>query len=51
MMQGRVFLSAVSSEFGQARDRLAADLRSHGAFVSVQSDFRSERAISRAEPS
>jgi tetratricopeptide (TPR) repeat protein len=44
MMQGRVFLSAVSSEFDQARDRLAADLRARGAFVSVQSDFRSEQA-------
>ena len=43
-MQGRVFLSAVSSEFAQARDRLAADLRARGAFVSVQSDFRSEQA-------
>ncbi|HEV2189877.1 MAG TPA: DUF4062 domain-containing protein [Stellaceae bacterium] len=40
--QFRVFLSAVTSEFGKARDALAADLRSRGIAVSVQSDFRQE---------
>jgi len=38
----RIFLSAVTSEFGQARDALAADLRSRGLLVKVQSDFRQE---------
>src|SRR5579859_4018238 len=38
----RVFLSAVTSEFGKARDALAADLRSRGVSVSVQSEFRQE---------
>ncbi len=38
----RVFLSAVTSEFGRARDALAADLRSRGLLVRVQSDFRQE---------
>jgi tetratricopeptide (TPR) repeat protein len=38
----RVFLSAVSSEFGSARDALAADLRSRGMLVRMQSDFRQE---------
>ncbi len=38
----RVFISAVTSEFGSARDTVAADLRSRGAFVRVQSDFRQE---------
>jgi hypothetical protein len=40
--QFRVFLSAVTSEFGKARDALSADLRSRGLLVSVQSDFRQE---------
>lgn len=40
--QFRVFLSAVTSEFGKARDALSADLRSRGVAVSVQSDFRQE---------
>ncbi len=40
--QFRVFLSAVSSEFGSARDGLAADLRARGLLVHVQSDFRQE---------
>ena len=40
----RVFLSAVTSEFGAARDRIAADLRSRGLAVGVQSDFRAEAA-------
>ena len=38
----RVFLSAVTSEFGLARDGLAADLRSRDTLVRVQSDFRQE---------
>ena len=38
----RVFLSAVTSEFGLARDALAADLRSRDTLVRVQSDFRQE---------
>jgi hypothetical protein len=37
-----VFLSAVSNEFGKVRDRIAADLRSRGLTVKVQSDFRAE---------
>jgi hypothetical protein len=41
----RIFLSAVTSEFGRARDALAADLRgSRGLLVRVQSDFRQEAA-------
>jgi hypothetical protein len=40
--QFRVFLSAVTSEFGKARDALSADLRSRGVGVRVQSDFRQE---------
>jgi hypothetical protein len=40
--QFRVFLSAVTSEFGNARDELAADLRAREMFVRVQSDFRQE---------
>ena len=44
MSQGkfRIFLSAVTSEFGKARDALAADLRSREALLRVQSDFRQE---------
>ena len=38
----RLFLSAVSSEFGQARDTLAASLRSRDMLIRVQSDFRQE---------
>jgi Domain of unknown function (DUF4062) len=38
----RVFLSAVTSELGMARDALAADLRSRDTLVRVQSDFRQE---------
>jgi hypothetical protein len=38
----RIFLSAVTSEFGRARDALAADLCSREALVRVQSDFRQE---------
>jgi tetratricopeptide (TPR) repeat protein len=38
----RVFVSAVTNEFGRARDALASDLRSRGILVKVQSDFRQE---------
>jgi NB-ARC domain len=34
-----VFISAVTSEFGKARDALAADQRARGHLVKVQSDF------------
>jgi hypothetical protein len=40
--QFRVFLSAVTSEFGKARDALGADLRSRELLLRVQSDFRQE---------
>jgi hypothetical protein len=44
MQQGefRIFLSAVTTEFGKARDAAAADLRSREALVRVQGDFRQE---------
>jgi tetratricopeptide (TPR) repeat protein len=44
MPQGefRIFLSAVTTEFGKARDAVAADLRSREALLRVQSDFRQE---------
>jgi uncharacterized protein DUF4062 len=38
----RIFLSAVTSEFGRARDAVAADLRSREALLRVQGDFRQE---------
>jgi tetratricopeptide (TPR) repeat protein len=38
----RIFLSAVSSEFGRARDAVANDLRARGLTVKVQSVFRQE---------
>jgi Domain of unknown function (DUF4062) len=38
----RIFLSAVTSEFGRARDAVAADLRSRGLLLRVQSDIRQE---------
>jgi tetratricopeptide (TPR) repeat protein len=41
----RIFLSAVGSEFGRARDAVAADLRSREALLRVQSDFRQEAVI------
>jgi hypothetical protein len=40
--QFRVFLSAVTSEFGKARVALGADLRSRDTLLRVQSDFRQE---------
>jgi Domain of unknown function (DUF4062) len=38
----RVFLSAVTSECGEARKLVASDLRSRGLEVKVQEDFRQE---------
>jgi hypothetical protein len=38
----RVFLSAVTSEFGQARDALAKDLGARDTLVRVQDSFRPE---------
>jgi tetratricopeptide (TPR) repeat protein len=38
----RIFLSAVTSEFGKARDAVAVDLRSRETLLRVQSDFRQE---------
>jgi Domain of unknown function (DUF4062) len=38
----QIFISAVTTEFGKARDALAADLRSREATVRVESDFRQE---------
>jgi hypothetical protein len=36
----RVFISAITSEFGKARDAVASDLRTRGHIAHVQSDFR-----------
>jgi tetratricopeptide (TPR) repeat protein len=36
----RIFISAVTSEFGKARDALASDLRARGHEVIIQSDFK-----------
>jgi hypothetical protein len=36
----RIFISAVTSEFGKARDAIASDLRARGHVVHVQSDFK-----------
>jgi hypothetical protein len=36
----RIFISAVTSEFGKARDAVASDLRARGHEVTVQSDFK-----------
>ncbi len=44
MTEFRVFLSAVSSEFGSARDALGASLRSRDMLIRVQSDFRQQAA-------
>ena len=44
MADFHVFLSAVSSEFGSARDTLAASLRSRDLLLRVQSDFHQEAA-------
>jgi hypothetical protein len=40
--QFRVFLSAVTSEFGKVRDALGADLLSRELLLRLQSDFRQE---------
>ena len=40
----RVFLSAVSSGFASARDRLADDLQAHDVTVRVQRSFRHDEA-------
>jgi tetratricopeptide (TPR) repeat protein len=39
----KVFLSAVTSEFGQARREIAADLRARGLLVKDQDIFRQEK--------
>jgi hypothetical protein len=44
MAEFRVFLSAVTSEFGSARDTLAASLRSRDLLLRVQCDLRQEAA-------
>lgn len=36
----KIFISAVISELGKARDALAADLRARGHEVTIQSDFQ-----------
>jgi hypothetical protein len=36
----RVFISAVTSEFGKIRAAVASDLRSRDLLVKVQDDFR-----------
>jgi hypothetical protein len=36
----RIFISAVTSEFGKARDAVASDLRARGHEVTIQSDFK-----------
>jgi hypothetical protein len=38
----RIFISAVTSEFGTARNEVAADLRARKMLLRVQSDFRQE---------
>lgn len=38
----RVFVSSVTSEFGEPRSAVASDLRSRGLFVKVEDDFRQE---------
>jgi tetratricopeptide (TPR) repeat protein len=36
----KIFISAVTGEFGKARDALGADLRARGHEVTIQSDFK-----------
>ena len=45
MPRFRIFLSAVTSEFGRARDAVAADLRSRETLLRAQSDFRQEAGM------
>jgi hypothetical protein len=40
--KAHIFLSAVTGEFGQTRDELAADLRADSLEVKVRSDFHQE---------
>jgi hypothetical protein len=37
-----IFVSAVTNEFGKARDRVRSDLRARGRTVTVQSDFQQD---------
>jgi tetratricopeptide (TPR) repeat protein len=41
----RVFISGVTNEVGDARSRIAGDLRKRGLMVKVQEDFRQEAGI------
>jgi tetratricopeptide (TPR) repeat protein len=41
----KIFISGVTSEFGDARDALASDLRARGHIVHVQSDFQQQPAM------
>ena len=36
----KIFISAVTNEFGKARDALASDIRARGHMVRIQSDFQ-----------
>ena len=38
----KVFISCVTSEFGECRQKIATDLRLHGADVKIQEDFNQE---------
>ena len=38
----KIFVSAVTSEFGKARDKIRSDLRARGHTVVVQSDFQQD---------
>lgn len=42
MAKGKVFISAVTSEFGKVRSAIASNLRAKGWTVTVQDDFRAE---------
>jgi hypothetical protein len=44
-----IFISAVTSEFGKARDGPAADLRSRDTLVWVQSESRHEAGAIRGD--
>jgi hypothetical protein len=45
----RVFVSAVTNEFGRGRSAVASDLRSLGMFVKVQEDYRTRQNRCSAE--